>query len=158
MYSRKYTSSQAPSVVLVGDANEDLITTFALKNNGLYCNQVNIMWQSPSGLGQYFFNQEYDETNTVDGTVTIVNDEENTIVNHNIKTKRRLSLKTGIIGIDERIGVASLIESKQVWIYSYTQQRLFPCKIVTNTMKIRQRDEIKSVIDFEIEFEAGVVL
>ena len=129
-----------------------------LQNIGTICNHVNLIWQGMAGVNSWFFDPEYDEDWNVNDAVVITNSDENTITNYNTTATRKLSLKARQLSKDDKLGVSTIIEAKQVWIYSPTQARLLPCKLLTKAAKIRQSDENKYDFSIDIEIQQGVVL
>ena len=140
--------------------NDDglFILGFSLKNKGAYKNQTSIFWNSPQGLGQFFFNCDYAEELTGSSVVTIENTITNTITNYGTDVKRKLSLKSEHLNKLEIKGLSSLVNSSQQWLYSYAQKRLIPIKVITKSARVREISEVRYSFEVDIEIQKDIEL
>jgi hypothetical protein len=161
LYTKKYTTAQTPDTITVytqGDSSRFPSFEVYVKNLGTICGHLNVIWQGMTGVNSWFFESEYDEDWNVNDAITITNSDENTVTSYNTIGTRKLSIKAKQLSKEDKLGVSTLIEAKQIWIYSPTQARLIPAKLITKTAKIRQSNE--SMYDFscDIEIQQGVTL
>lgn len=161
LYTKKYTTAQTPDTITVytqGDETRFQSLQVYVKNLGTICGHLNVIWQGMTGVNSWFFESEYDEEWNVNDAITITNSDENTVTSYNTIGTRKLSIKAKQLSKEDKLGVSTLIEAKQIWIYSPTQARLIPAKLTTKTAKIRQSNE--SMYDFscDIEIQQGVTL
>lgn len=161
LYTKKYTSAQFPDTIKIytqGDETRFISLQVYVKNLGLVCGNINLIWQGMTGVNSWFFEPEYDEDWNVNDAITITNNDENTITNYNTMATRKLTIKARMLSKDDKLGVSTILEAKQIWIYSPTQTRLLPAKLLTKTAKIRQSDENKYDFSCDIEIQQGVTL
>lgn len=164
-YSNKYTSSQAPTIVQILETLyiEEQQVQYVLFQENIkliadHTNEVNIIWTGDSGIGQWFFNCEYDEDWNTTNVVKVSNPIKNTITRYNTRATRKISLKAEHLELSDMRGIATLIEAKQAWIYSYTQSRLIPIDLSTSQMKVRTADEVRYTATLDFELERSVTL
>lgn len=118
-------------------------------------NNINLIWFGEDGIGQYFFNCEYSERITREDNIKISNKYYTT--NYNNK-KRVLSCEVFQVSNREMKAIATILNASQIFIYSFSQDKLFNIELNTNSLSIRETDEVRYNIKIDFEVESYVEL
>lgn len=124
------------------------INTTIIKKEGIFQNELQIIWLGESGLMQYYFNCEYSEKINKENSYSVNNKYSQN--NHSEKT-REITANKYNISQNEMEAISTLLNCSQSFIYSETQKKLFNIKINTNSFMINEKDEVRYDINFTFE-------
>lgn len=145
------TAEKPTKIELFKNVGMVLLKTIQIKQVGVYNGLgVILCWICNNGLTAFIMDCEYDEDITNEQVYTYNK------VNVSNESKRKISLTAKNLTKTDKIGLATIIESQSLSVYSLSNNKFFPAKIETGTAKIRQSNEVSYSMDVVLEIDRNI--
>lgn len=149
---KSLTTAEKPTKIeLFKNVGMVLLKTIQIKQVDVYNGLgVILYWICNNGLSLFIMDCEYDEDITNEQIYTYNK------VNVSNESKRKISLTAKNLTKIDKIGLATIIESQSLYVYSSANNKFFPAKIETGTAKIRQSNEVSYSMDVVLEIDRNI--